>query len=109
MINNLGKKSEELFLVSLCYKSIINELIYYYTDVKNHVRYNVQIPIKLRRLLTNIVRAAITCKIIDNEHYIDVLCDVILTDSMFSHKKMEVIVHVLNDIFFKINNTLKKE
>lgn len=107
--NSSSRKSEELFLVSLCYKSIIDELMIYFTDVEHHVRYNIQIPTKLRRLLTNIIRAAIKCDVIKSEHYIDVLCDVIINENMFSYKKMSVILHVIGDIFVKIHNILKKE
>lgn len=106
---NINIKSEEIFLVSLCYKSIINQLILHCSSTDSHIHYHVPLPIKLRRLLVNIVRSAIVCGVMQNEHHIDVMCDVLLKEPMFSHSKIETILFILSDVFLKINNTLKKD
>ena len=102
MINKQNLKSEEVFLMSVCYKTIIKQLITHCSDTKNHIFYHVPLPTKLRRLLIDVIRTAITCQIIENEHHIDIMCDILLREPMFSHKKIEAIIVVLQDVFQKI-------
>lgn len=112
MINkslSLQKNNSEAFLMSLCYKSVLNQLIFQCLDTSNHINYHVQLPTKFKRLLLDVVRSSIACQIIQNEHYIDVMCDVLAKETILSYGKIEAILYVLHDLFDKIELFLQKQ
>ena len=107
MINKFNQKTEEFLLTSVCYKSIINQIILHCLDTNSHVHYHVPFPTKFRRLLIDIVKSAITCNIIQNEHHIEIMCDVLLKEPILSYTKIDAILTILNDVFDKIDRSVK--
>ena len=102
------KKSEEIFLTSLCYENVLNEINLHCVNTHSHVHYHIPLPTKFRKLLVDIVRSAIICGIIQKEHHIEIMCDVILKEQTFSFGKIDAILFILNDLFRKIQAFINK-